>query len=124
MAWLHRFFAFFTSKHDMASELPAHLDSSNPVFSENRARVLADGRPLLVAAQEAHEVRDDLAREQICDMIIAIASIHCDPSYVELDSVGDLGVSRCGSMVKGHARVVPLTDATVEVPVVPLPAFR
>ncbi|MFJ9819574.1 hypothetical protein ACIRU3_30785, partial [Streptomyces sp. NPDC101151] len=44
--------------------------------------------------------------------------------FVGLDSVGDLGVSRCGSGVKGHARVVPLTDAAVEVPVVPAPAFR
>ena len=42
----------------------------------------------------------------------------------ELDSVGDLGVSRCGSMINGHARVVPMTDAAVEVPVVPPPPFR
>jgi hypothetical protein len=30
MAWLHRFFAFSTSKRHIASELLAHLDSSNP----------------------------------------------------------------------------------------------
>ncbi|AVH60371.1 MULTISPECIES: TetR/AcrR family transcriptional regulator [Streptomyces] len=82
-AWLHRFSAFFTSKHDIASELLTHSDSDDPVFSENRTRVLAAGRPLLVAAQAAHEVRDDLTLEQICDMIIAIATIHGDPSYVE-----------------------------------------
>ncbi|MFG2794635.1 DUF6153 family protein [Streptomyces sp. NPDC048419] len=47
------------------------------------------------------------------------------PLVCAVDSVGDLGVSRCGSMVNGHARVVPLTDAVVvEVPVVPPPAFR
>lgn len=36
--------------------------------------------------------------------------------YSELDSVGDLGMPRCSSMINGHARVVPPTDAAVEVP--------
>jgi AcrR family transcriptional regulator len=82
-AWLHRFFAFFTNKHHIASELLKHTDSSNPLFDDNRARVIAAGRPLLVAAQHAHEVRDDLTLEQILDMIIAIATIHGDPGYLE-----------------------------------------
>ena len=82
-AWLHRFFAFSTSKRHIASELLTHVDSSNPVFNENRARVIAAGQPLLVAAQHAHEVRDDLTLEQILDMIIAIARIHGDPGYLE-----------------------------------------
>ncbi|MFI2350772.1 TetR/AcrR family transcriptional regulator [Streptomyces sp. NPDC019443] len=55
MAWLHRFFAFSTSKRHIASELLAHLDSSNPAFSDNRARVLAAGRPLLAAARRVQE---------------------------------------------------------------------
>lgn len=82
-AWLHRFFAFFTSKRHIASELLTHVDSSNPVFGESRSRVLAAGRPLLVAAQHTHEVRDDLTLEQILDMVIAIAKIHGDARYVE-----------------------------------------
>jgi AcrR family transcriptional regulator len=82
-AWLHRFSAFSTSKRLIASELLTHVDSSNPVFNENRERVLAAGRPLLVAAQRTHEVRDDLALEQILDMMIAIASIHGDPGYLQ-----------------------------------------
>jgi AcrR family transcriptional regulator len=82
-AWLHRFFAFSTSKRHIASELLTHVDSSNPVFNDNRARVLAAGRPLLVAAQHSHEVRGDLTLEQILDMIIAIARIHGDPGYLE-----------------------------------------
>ena len=82
-AWLHRFFAYSTSKRHIASELLTHTDSSDPVFNENRERVLAAGRPLLVAAQQAHEVRDDLTLEQILDMIIAIAKIHGDPAYLE-----------------------------------------
>jgi AcrR family transcriptional regulator len=82
-AWLHRFFAFFTNKHHIASELLKHTDSSNPLFDDNRARVIAAGRPLLDAAQHAHEVRDDLTLEQILDMIIAVATIHGDPAYLE-----------------------------------------
>ncbi|KQZ19822.1 hypothetical protein ASD51_26325 [Streptomyces sp. Root55] len=39
-------------------------------------------------------------------------------------ATGDLGVSQWASMISGHARVVPMTDAAVEVPVVPAPAFR
>jgi hypothetical protein len=53
------------------------------VFNENRDRVLAAGRPLLVAAQHSHEVRGDLTLEQILDMFIAIARIHGDPGYLE-----------------------------------------
>ncbi len=83
MAWLHRFFAFYASKRHVASELLTHVTSSDPVFGESRARVIAAGRPLLVAAQHAHEVRDDLTLEQVLDMIIAIASIHGDTRYLE-----------------------------------------
>ncbi|MGO9958047.1 MAG: TetR/AcrR family transcriptional regulator [Solirubrobacteraceae bacterium] len=82
-AWLHRFFGFFTHKHHIASELLKHTERSNPVFENNRARVLAAGRPLLVAAQHAHEIRGDLTLEQILDMIIAVATIHGDPGYLE-----------------------------------------
>jgi AcrR family transcriptional regulator len=83
VAWLHRFFAFFTSKRHIASELLEDSGSSNPVFGQSRARVLTAGRPLLVAAQQAHEVRDDLTLEQILDMVVAIATIHGDTRYVE-----------------------------------------
>jgi AcrR family transcriptional regulator len=82
-AWLHRFFAFFTNKHHIASELLEHSDRTNPVFSESRARVIAAGRPLLIAAQRSHEIRDDLTLEQILDMIVAVATIHGDPGYLE-----------------------------------------
>jgi AcrR family transcriptional regulator len=83
IAWLHRFFAFSTSKRLIASELLTHVDSTNPVFGESRARVLAAGRPLLAAAQRAREIRGDLTLEQILDMIVAIAKIAGDPVYLE-----------------------------------------
>jgi AcrR family transcriptional regulator len=82
-AWLHRFFVFATSKRHIASELLEHTDRSNPLFDNNRARVIAAGRPLLSAAQRAHEVRDNLTLEQILDMVIAVATIHGDTRYLE-----------------------------------------
>jgi AcrR family transcriptional regulator len=82
-AWLHRFFAFTTSKRHIASELLKQTDRSDPLFENNRTRVIAAGRPLLAAAQHAHEIRDDLTLEQILDMIVAIATIHGDTGYTE-----------------------------------------
>jgi AcrR family transcriptional regulator len=81
-AWLQRFFAFSASKRHIAAELLTHVDSSNPVFNENRDRVLAAGRPLLAAAQRSREVRDDLTLEQILDLTIAIAKIQGEPGYL------------------------------------------
>jgi len=81
-AWLEAFFAFSARKRHVAAELLKHSDGSNPVFGRNRDRVLAAGRPLLAAAQDAHEVRDDLTLEQILDMVIAIATIHGDDRYL------------------------------------------
>lgn len=81
VAWLHRFFAFTTSKRHIAAELLKQTDRSNPLFKNNRARVIAAGRPLLFAAQRAHEIRDDLTLEQIFDLVIAIAAIQGDTRY-------------------------------------------
>jgi AcrR family transcriptional regulator len=80
-AWLHRFSAFTASKRHIASELLKQTDRGDPLFENNRTRVIAAGRPLLAAAQHAHEVRDDLTLEQILDMIVAIATIHGDTGY-------------------------------------------
>ena len=83
VAWLQRFFVYFTSKRHVASELLEHSDTDNPVFGAGRPRVLAAGLPLLEAAQAAHEVRADLTLEQILDMVVAIAKIPGDGSYLE-----------------------------------------
>ena len=83
VAWLRRFTEFFASKHDIATELLEQTDRNNPVFDNSRARVLAAGRPLLVAAQESGEVRDDLTLEQILDMVIAVSAIRGDSGYLD-----------------------------------------
>jgi len=81
VAWLHRFSAFSTSKRHIAAELLKQTDRSNPLFKNNRTRVITAGRPLLAAAQRAGEVRGDLTLEQILDMIVAITTIHGDTGY-------------------------------------------
>ncbi len=83
MAWLRRFFVYFTSKRHVAAELLAHSDASNPVFGAGRPRVLTAGQPLLRAAQDSGEVRGDLTLDQILDMVVAIAKIPGEPRYLE-----------------------------------------
>ena len=81
MSWLRRFGEFLASKHDIASELLEETDRDNPVFVTSRARVIAAGRPLLGAAQESREARDDLTLEQVFDMTIAVSTIRGGSGY-------------------------------------------
>ena len=83
VSWLRQLFTFFASKRHISSELLKHTDSGDPVFSGGRARVIAAGQPLLAAAQQAGEIRDDLTLEQVLDLIHAIATIHRDASYMQ-----------------------------------------
>src|SRR4051794_34060910 len=69
-AWLRRFFDYFTSKRSIASALLEQVAGDDAVFDRNRARVFAAGEPLLIAAREAGDVRDDLTLEQILDLTI------------------------------------------------------
>jgi AcrR family transcriptional regulator len=82
VAWLHEFFAFFTTKRQFAAALLEEADCSDPVFGNSRARVIAAGQPLFAAARDAHEVRADLTLEQVLDMVGAIATIPADTSYL------------------------------------------
>jgi AcrR family transcriptional regulator len=82
-AWLHRFLVFTAGKRPIAAELLTHVDGDDPVFGRSRARVLAAGGGLLAAAQEAGEIRRDLALEQILDMIVAMGGINGDAAYLD-----------------------------------------
>lgn len=83
VGWLRRFAEFHHTKHPIAAELLRHTDTDDPVFGSSRDRVLAAGRPLLVAAQQAGEVRADLGLDQVLDLVLAATAIPGPPAYVE-----------------------------------------
>lgn len=82
-AWLCQFFAFAASKKALAAELLTHVAQDSDVFDGSRARVLAAGRPLFQQAQQAGQVRGDLAFEQALDMFMTIATIDGGARYRE-----------------------------------------
>jgi AcrR family transcriptional regulator len=81
--WLRRFFDYFIGKRAIASALLEHVGGDDAVFDSNRARVMAAGEPLLVAAKRAGEVRDDLTLEQALDLTIAVAKLRGEAGYLE-----------------------------------------
>ncbi len=83
ISWLRRFVEFFASKHDIGAELLKRTDRDNPLFDTGRDRVLAAGRPLLVAAQRSGEVQNGLTLEQLLDMVIALSAIGGGAAYRE-----------------------------------------
>ncbi|MCO5968489.1 TetR/AcrR family transcriptional regulator [Actinoallomurus soli] len=80
-AWLRLQFDFIPNKRLIVSELLEHADQDG--LPSRRGQALDAGRPLLTAAQDAHEIRDDLTLEQIFDLIVAIAKIPGSPDYLE-----------------------------------------
>jgi len=74
---------FHDNKHPIAAELLRHTDAADPVFGSSRDRVLAAGRPLLLAAQEANEISDGLTLDQVLDLVLAATTIPGDRAYVE-----------------------------------------
>jgi AcrR family transcriptional regulator len=86
VAWLRVVLAFVPNKRAIVSQLLEHTeytDHNDPLLQTHRARALDAGRPLLIAAQEADEIRGDLTFQQIIDMINAIAKIPAGPDYLE-----------------------------------------
>lgn len=79
--WLRRFYDYFTSKLPLADELLAATDPDAPVFATGYARVHDAGRPLLEAAQQAGEIRDDLTLEQILAYVGAVGKIPGTPEH-------------------------------------------
>jgi hypothetical protein len=79
--WLRRFYDYFTSKLPLADELLASVDPDAPVFETGYTQVHDAGRPLLEAAQEAGEIRDDLTLEQILGLVGAVGKIPGSPEH-------------------------------------------
>ncbi len=81
--WSRRFVVFHANKHPIAAELLRHTDTADPMFRSSRDQVVAAGRPLLLAAQEAQEARTDLTIDQVLDLVLAAVTVSGDRSYVE-----------------------------------------
>lgn len=81
LAWLRELFAFLPGKHLLVSALRETVDSDSAALGGNRERALGAGRPLLEAAQQSGEIRDDLTIEQLFDLTIAVAAIPGDDAY-------------------------------------------
>lgn len=80
-AWLRRQFDFVSTKRVIVSALLEHVGRDD--VPSRRGRALEAGRPLLTAAQDAREIRNDLTLEQILDLVVAIAKIEGPPDYLE-----------------------------------------
>jgi AcrR family transcriptional regulator len=83
VTWLRLVLAFVPSKREIVTELLEYTDHDDPLLHNGRARALEAGRPLLSAAQQANQIRNDLTFDQIIQMINAIAKIPADPDYLE-----------------------------------------
>lgn len=79
--WLRSFAAFLAGKHQLAGEILKHTAGDAAVLDASRTRILAAGRPLIEAAQAAHELRDDLSSDQVLDLVLAVAEIRGEPAY-------------------------------------------
>ncbi|MEA5367411.1 helix-turn-helix domain-containing protein [Amycolatopsis sp., V23-08] len=79
-AWLRRFFRYVTTKRPVVMGLLEHTDTTDPVF-QTRGRLLAAGRPLLAAAQDARQIDPGLDLGQILDLVMAVAKIPGDQEY-------------------------------------------
>jgi AcrR family transcriptional regulator len=84
VGWLHRFIGYVATKHALADELFAVADRDAEVFKTCRGAFYGAGEPLLRRAQEAGEVRPDVAINDVVQMVGGIAKIQgADPATVE-----------------------------------------
>ena len=73
-----------TTKHALARELLAYMDSENAMFLRCRQSIAASGEPLLQAAQASGAVRADARFMDIVRMVGGIANIpNAEPGQVD-----------------------------------------
>ena len=81
--WLRQFFDFAFARNAVATELIAQSGGvDNPLFNDDRNKFCAAGRPLLASAQSSGEFRTDLDIGQMLDLMVAVARVHGDATYV------------------------------------------
>jgi len=80
--WLRRFFVYVTTERPVVLDLLVLEEADTTgIKISTRERLITAGRPLIIAAQEAHDVRSDLGLEQVLDLVMAVAKITGPPQY-------------------------------------------
>ena len=82
--WFERFIGYLATKRALAAELLNYLDHDASLFQASRASLFAAGEPLLVRAQQAGVVRQDVTIAEVIQMVVSIGKIPAaDPSQTE-----------------------------------------
>jgi AcrR family transcriptional regulator len=74
-SWFERFIAYVATKRALAGELLNYLDMDASLFKASRASLFAAGEPLLVRAQDAGVVRQDVTIGEVIQMVMGIAKV-------------------------------------------------
>jgi AcrR family transcriptional regulator len=77
--WLARVVSYIGTKRALAGELLNYLDQDAELFATSRKALWGAGEPLLVRAQEAGVVRDDLSIGDLIQLIVGIVKIPNEP---------------------------------------------
>lgn len=88
--WLHRFVTYVGTKRALIEGLNRDPGSSD-VFAQCRTLIYAAGRPLLVRAQTAAVVRDDVKIEEVVRLVSGVAGV-VFPDEAQRDKVVDLAI--------------------------------
>ena len=82
--WFEGFIGYIATKQALASELGNYLDKDAPLFARCREQLFAAGEPLLKRAQDAGEVRSDVAIGDVIQMVVGIAKLpNSEPGQAE-----------------------------------------
>lgn len=73
--WIDRLVGYIETKVALAGELVNYLDKNAELFTTCRESLWSAGTPLLVRAQEAGAVRDDVSIGELLQLVMAIVKI-------------------------------------------------
>lgn len=82
--WIDRLVGYIGTKRALAGELLNYLDQDAALFATSRESLWSAGEPLLVRAQEAGAVRQDLTIGELIQLVVGIVKIpSADPEQVQ-----------------------------------------
>jgi AcrR family transcriptional regulator len=82
--WLREVVSFVSTKRALAEEMFAYLDRDAPVFKSCSGAIYGVGEPLLLRAQKAGAVREDVNIADVTKMVSSIAGLRtADPDQID-----------------------------------------